>query len=77
MKRLTQKTHEKVVLAAIILSCGLVMHADPPAKQKQAKAGPAVSHPTEHSATAADRSHSSRPSKTVRLREQASLRSEW
>lgn len=32
MKRLAVRWHEKLVLAAIILSCGLVMQADPPVR---------------------------------------------
>jgi hypothetical protein len=36
MKRFTVRWHEKLVLAAIILSCGLVLQADPPA-HKHAK----------------------------------------
>lgn len=30
-----KKTHRKLVMAAIILSCGLAMHADPSAKRSR------------------------------------------
>lgn len=71
MKRLAVKRlHEKVVLAAIILSCGLVMQADPPAGSGKVKTGPVVSHKVQPAQPGASRLHHARNVKEPRARYQ-------
>jgi hypothetical protein len=71
MKRLeVSRWHEKLVLAAIILSCGLVMQAEPPTHQAKARDVPDVGHyakqvPAAH-ATATE--HTARAAKLHRMR---------
>jgi hypothetical protein len=72
MKRLTVRWHEKLVLAAIILSCGLVMQADPPA-HKHAKN---VSNPGRNwkSDTGTRVAQQMRSAKASKMREQVASR---
>jgi hypothetical protein len=75
MKRLdVNRWHEKLVLAAIILSCGLVMQADPPMHKTKLTKGSELGRNWKSDPAAVPAAHPGKTVKAQKMREAVAYR---